>query len=100
MKPKSAKAKLVRRDHEVWGRGVVEIVIWEAPRPVPPSEHLFKYRLAYVIRGRRAVGYDNERGKGDHKHLRGREMPYAWAGIEKLFTDFWNDVEEIEREET
>ncbi|MBI3375247.1 MAG: hypothetical protein HY017_26305 [Betaproteobacteria bacterium] len=94
------KAKLVRRDREVWGRGVVEVVIWEAPKPVPASQHPFKYRLVYVIRGRRAVGYDNERGKGDHKHVRGREMPYDWVSIEQLFADFWNDVKEIERDET
>jgi hypothetical protein len=26
------------------------------------------YRLALVVDGERVIGYDNERGKGDHKH--------------------------------
>jgi hypothetical protein len=37
------------------------------PEPVSPLEHRIKYRLVNV----RVVGYDNERGKGDHKHRYG-----------------------------
>jgi hypothetical protein len=39
----------------------------------PTSKSPFNYRLVYVVDGRRIVGYDNERGKGDHKHLGDRE---------------------------
>ena len=34
--------------------------------------------------GSREVGYDNERGKGDHRHLEGTETPYAFTGVEQL----------------
>lgn len=63
------------------------------PRPVPPSEHGFKYRLVFVRSGQRVVGYDNERGKGDHRHLRGTEVPYRFRDVSKLLQDFMNDVE-------
>jgi hypothetical protein len=39
------------------------------------------------------VGYDNERGKGDHKHLRGVEVPYRFVDVQTLVADFMADVE-------
>lgn len=90
------KATLLRRIREAHGRGVIEGVIWVVPAPVPPSEHRIKYRLAYVVSGERVVGYDNERGKGDHRHLRGRERPYAFVDVPTLIRDFLRDVKEIE----
>jgi Family of unknown function (DUF6516) len=75
--------------------GVVEMVVWRVVQPVPPSEHLFKYRLVFVRRGARVVGYDNERGKGDHKHLGARELRYEFSSIEALIADFLNDVEKL-----
>jgi hypothetical protein len=41
---------------------------------------------------RRIFGYDNERGKGDHRHHRGREEPYRFTSVEKLVSDFLADV--------
>ncbi|MEI9983086.1 MAG: DUF6516 family protein [Aliidongia sp.] len=58
----------------------------------PPSSHSFKYWLFYGFAGRRLVGYDNERGKGDHRHLDGREEPYRFRGWEALIDDFLADV--------
>lgn len=69
------------------------MVVWQVPTPVLPSEHAFKYRLVFVRAGQRIVGYDNERGKGDHKHLLGRESSYRFADIETLVRDFLADVE-------
>lgn len=73
--------------------GMVEMVVWQVPLPVPPSEHAFKYRLVFVRAGKRIVGYDNERGKGDHKHIDAREVPYRFVDIETLMADFLRDVE-------
>lgn len=90
------KAKLLRRIQEAYGRGRIEGVLWEVAEPVPPSEHRIKYRLVYVVDGIRVVGYDNERGKGDHKHLHGIESPYAFKDVPTLIRDFLSDVMELE----
>jgi hypothetical protein len=68
--------------------GVIELVIWRVPRPVPPTEHGFKYRAVYAEDGVRILGFDNERGKGDHCHLDGQEMPYAFQSVDQLVEDF------------
>lgn len=68
-------------------------VIWRVPLPVDPSLHEFKYRLVYLVAGRRVVGFDNERGKGDHKHLGDDEMPYEFVSPERLVDDFIGEVE-------
>jgi len=72
------------------------MVVWQVLEPVPPSEHSFKYRLVYVCDGTRVLGYDNERGKGDHKHLGQRELLYKFVDIETLMADFLRDVEAMQ----
>jgi len=49
-----------------------------------------------VVGGERVVGYDNERGKGDHKHIRGTQVPYAFKDVPTLIRDFLQDVQETE----
>ena len=72
---------------------ILEVVIWKVPKPVPPTEHGYKYRAVYVVDGARIVGFDNERGKGDHCHLDGKELPYAFTGVDQLLEDFIAAVE-------
>ena len=67
---------------------ILQIVIWKVPKPVPPTEHGYKYRAVYVVDGVRIVGFDNERGKGDHCHLNGVEKPYVFISVEQLVEDF------------
>ena len=88
-----AAATLVFRTRDAHAGGIIEVVIWAVPRPVPPSEHGFKYRLVFLRNGERIVGYDNERGKGDHRHLRGEEKPYRFKDVPTLLQDFMRDVE-------
>ncbi len=57
------------------------------------SGHSFKYRLALVSEGICILRYDNEAGKGDHKHKDGREVPYRFSDLDALQVDFWTDVE-------
>jgi Family of unknown function (DUF6516) len=71
---------------------IVEMVLWRVPTPVPPTTHGLKYRLFYGRPGVREVGYDNERGKGDHRHVKGVEAPYQFSTVEQLMIDFWSDV--------
>jgi hypothetical protein len=66
---------------EASGR-IIKIKIWRAPSPVPPSRHDLKYSLFYGAAGERIVGFDNERGKGDHMHVKGEERPYRFQGVE------------------
>ena len=87
------KAKLIIQDRRVFEDGcLMEVVIWLVPAPVPPVDHSFKYRLFYGRKGERIVGYDNERGKGDHRPYGGIEEPYAFSTIEQLLDDFERDV--------
>jgi len=82
-------AQLITRFKDVTADGgILELVIWKVPEPVPPTEHGYKYRAVYVVNGQRIVGFDNERGKGDHCHLDGKEMPYAFTGVDQLIEDF------------
>lgn len=73
----------------VYADGAIrEEVIWRVPAPVPPSQHGYKYRLVYVVQGRRVIGFDNERGKGDHFHRHGAEHPYGFRDLVTLLTEF------------
>jgi hypothetical protein len=90
------KAKLLFEQRVDFDDGaIVEIVYWRVPSPVLPSVHGLKYRLFYGRAGVREVGYDNERGKGDHRHFRGVETAYVFTSIEQLLTDFWADVHRL-----
>jgi hypothetical protein len=71
----------------------VEWVVWQLPAPVPGSAHPFKYRLALVVKGTCVLRYDNEAGKGDHRHAGDQEAPYTFTTPEQLLADFWRDVE-------
>lgn len=72
-----------------------ELKIWRVPSPVPASDHDYKYRLAYVVRDECLLRYDNERGKGDHKHVGGIEQPYSFSTIDALMDDFFRDIERL-----
>ena len=74
---------------------IIEMVLWRVPVSVPPSTHGLKYSLFYGRPGVREVGYDNERGKGDHRHFRGRQTSYAFSSVEQLMIDFWADVQSL-----
>ena len=74
---------------------IVEMSIWIVPDAVPGSSHAFKYSLYYGYPGRRVVGYDNERGKGDHRHVGGREESYRFSNVETLIADFLSDVKRV-----
>lgn len=39
--------------------------------------HTFRYRLADVVGGQCVLRYDNEPGKGGHRHAQGIETPMS-----------------------
>jgi hypothetical protein len=75
----------------------IEAVLWQLPSPAPGSTHEFKYRLALVVNGICVMRYDNESGKGDHRHIDGREEPFQFTTPAALFAAFRADVERIMR---
>jgi hypothetical protein len=75
-----------------------ELVLWRLPKPVAGSAHEFKYRLAYVVDGVCVVRYDNEVGKGDHRHFNGKESAYTFQTPDKLIADFERDIARWNRE--
>jgi Family of unknown function (DUF6516) len=84
---------LVFHSKRVFDDGAIaELKIWALPEPVLGSAHRLKYSLYYGQAGHRLVGYDNERGKGDHRHYGDRQESYAFATVEQLIADFENDV--------
>lgn len=92
------QAELITRFKNVTPEGgVIELVVWRVPEPVPPTEHGFKYRAVYALNGVRVIGYDNERGKGDHRHVGGLEEPYTFSTVEQLVEDFIAAVDEARR---
>ncbi|WP_324600578.1 DUF6516 family protein [Accumulibacter sp.] len=93
------KAKLISRFRDVADDdSLIEMVVWHVPVPVPPSGHCYKYRLVYVVAGQRVIGFDNERGKGDHHHVGSAELPYVFQGVDRLIDDFVEEVERWKRE--
>ncbi len=87
------KATLLHRDRLDFDDGhIVEMVIWRVPQHVEGSSHPYKYRLFYGRSGKRIVSYDNERGKGDHRHVGSTEEPYTFKDVKTLVRDFLADV--------
>lgn len=84
---------LVQERHVLAEDAFVEIVVWRVPRPVEGSTHRFKYRLVLVGGGECVLRYDNETGKGDHRHVGDIETSYSFSSYEKLLADFWADVD-------
>ena len=72
---------------------IIEMVIWRLDQPIKPCTHPFKYRLVFVKNGRRLIGFDNERGKGEHQHRLALEFPYHFVSIDRLIDDFIREIE-------
>lgn len=92
-------ALLLRERQALTEASFVELVIWRVPRRVPGSAHDFKYSLALVAHGRCVLRYDNEAGKGDHRHVEGQEVGYRFVDLASLQADFWADVDRWEAEQ-
>ncbi|WP_448192445.1 toxin-antitoxin system TumE family protein [Azospirillum sp. sgz301742] len=93
MKARKPKAELLLRERVEFPDGAfAEMVLWRVPEPIPPTTHGLKYRLVYIVTGKRIVGYDNERGKGDHRHYGDTEAPYVFEDVDTLLADFLSDV--------
>jgi Family of unknown function (DUF6516) len=86
---------LIDERHVLDARAFVEMIVWRLPRPARGSRHSFKYRLALVVDEVCVLRYDNESGKGDHRHFRDEESPYRFVDTDTLLANFWRDVERL-----
>lgn len=95
------RATLVARTRIVYAENAfAELVLWKVPMPVAGSTHGFKYRLAYVVNGVCVVRYDNEVGKGDHRHFGGKESDYSFTTPDALLAAFERDIARWNREDS
>jgi hypothetical protein len=92
----ASTAALVLQSRFVYADDAIrEMVLWKLPQPTAERPHGFKYRLYYgSADGRSVVRYDNETGKGDHRHVRGREERYHFRSVEALVADFLRDIDQ------
>lgn len=90
------KAELIYQEKYIYADGAVrEMVLWQLPEKTSDRPHGLKYRLYYGLKdGTCLVRYDNESGKGDHKHTLGREQIFQFKDVETLVSD---SLEEIEK---
>ena len=75
-----------------------ELVLWQLPKPLAGSTHRFKYRLAYIVNGVCVLRYDNESGKGDHRHYGDRQSAYAFSNPDQLIAALQADIARWNRE--
>jgi len=66
-----------------------------ATRTVPPAISFAcpARQLQRAAQLGRAPGYDNETGKGKHRHFGATETACAFATPDALLADFWKDVD-------
>jgi hypothetical protein len=89
----SAKLLLNER-HQLTANSFAELRIWRVAQAVRGSSHDLKYALAYVVAGVCVLRYDNEAGKGDHRHIGAVETTYTFTTPARLLADFWNAVDQ------
>lgn len=90
-------AKLIHHSKYLYRDGAIrEMILWELPTPTRFRRHKLKYRLFYGLKdGTPVIRYDNEKGKGDHRHFGDREEPYYFKNVENLMADFLKDIKTI-----
>ena len=92
------KAELLVRTRIVISENTfAEFVLWKVPAPIRGSLHSYKYRLALIEDNICTVRYDNEAGKGDHRHIGAKEEAYRFVSVEQLVADFMNEIEKWTR---
>ncbi len=89
--------RIVEERNELGPDEFVEFRVHEVPRSAFFSEGI-KYSMSYVRKGNCILRYDNERGKGHHKHFNGEESDTEFAEINTHMKKFLQEVAEIRRD--
>ena len=92
-------ARLLYQEKYIYSDGAIrEMILWQLPAKTPDRPHGLKYRLYYGLKdGTCIVRFDNESGKGDHKHVSGREEDYRFSNVETLVAEFLAEIEKARR---
>lgn len=91
----SADLLIKKRDYFPNEDAFTSITVWAVDPSIRGSQHNYKYSLAYVVQGVCVMRYDNEAGKGDHKHIGDTEFTVTFSGLDDLISQFFNDVNRI-----
>ena len=89
--------EFMNRRIQIADNAFASIRILEVDPAILGSQHQYKYSLAYIVDGECVMRYDNERGKGDHKHIHDREYPVTFTTIENLIASFQADINLLRR---
>lgn len=95
------KARLILDTKTVLADGrIIQRKIWKLPQSGKTPAHTLKYRLYCGKDGKTIVRYDNESGKGDHRHIGPKETQsiYVFVSLVELLADFARDIEQLSGE--
>lgn len=92
------KATCIINSKVVTGWWIIQRTVWVLPEAGAQRPHGLKYRLFCGDAARCLVRYDNETGKGDHRHYGDHEEPYVFTTLEDLLADFQADVTRLTQE--
>ncbi|EAO9207725.1 hypothetical protein AHZ32_11855 [Salmonella enterica] len=93
----SAILLIKKRDYFPKEDAFTSVTVWAVEPSIRGSKHEYKYSLAYVVQGVCAMRYDNEAGKGDHKHISDVEYPVTFSDMADLLNQFFDDVNRLRR---
>jgi hypothetical protein len=93
------QARVIYREKYIYSDGAIrDMILWQLPKRTGERLHGLKYRLYYGLAdGTCIVRYDNETGKGDHRHTQEGEEQYQFTDVETLLADFLADIERARR---
>jgi hypothetical protein len=93
------RAKLIYHEKFIYADGAIrEMVLWKLPNKTSDRPHGLKYRLYYGLSdGTCIVRYDSESGKGNHRHIKGKEKSYQFKDVETLVADFLEEIEKARK---
>lgn len=95
------KARLILDTKTILTDGrIIQRKIWKLPQTAKGRAHALKYRLYCGKNSKTIVRYDNETGKGDHRHVGSEEVEsvYVFVSLVQLLIDFDTDIEKLSGE--
>ena len=91
-----SKAALLLSYKAQQGDLIVQLVVWQLPGDAAGRPGGVKFRLYLGRDGKTLVRYDNEAGKGPHRHVGADEIEeaYEFRSVEQLIEDFHAECEQ------